>query len=52
MNLEREWDAVLLVLLDEELDPIEIYEADRATVTEALQRPGSKARNERGQLSV
>jgi hypothetical protein len=52
INLEREWDAVLLVLLDEELNAIEIYEAGRASLTEALQRPGSKARNERGQLSV
>jgi hypothetical protein len=52
INLEREWDAVLLILLDEKFDPTAIYEADRPTVTDALQRPGSKARNERGQLSV
>jgi hypothetical protein len=52
INLEREWDAVLLVLLDEELNAIAIYEADRAPLTEALRRPGSRARNERGQLSV
>ncbi len=52
INLEREWDAVLLVLLDEEFNAIEIYEAGRAPLTEALQRPGSKVRNERGQLSV
>jgi hypothetical protein len=41
-----------VVLLDEEFNAIEIHEADRDAVTEALQRPGSKARNERGQLGV
>lgn len=35
-----------------EFNAIEIYEAGRAPLTEALQRSGSKARNERGQLSV
>lgn len=52
INLEREWDAVLLVLLNEKFDPTAIYEAGRATLTAAIQRPGSKARNERGQLNV
>lgn len=52
INLKRDWDAVLLVLLDEDFEPTAIYEADRPALTDALQRPGSKARNERGQLSV
>lgn len=52
INLKRKWDAVLLVLLDEKFNPTAIYEASRAALTDALQRPGSKARNERGQLSV
>jgi hypothetical protein len=52
INLEREWDAVILVLLDEEFNATKIYEASRDALAEALQRPGSKARNERGQLSV
>lgn len=52
IKLKYEWDAVLLVLLDKDLDPISIYEADRITVTEALERPGSKARNERGAMAV
>ena len=30
----------------------EIHEAGREALTEALQRPGSKARNVRGQLAV
>ena len=31
----KEWDSVLLVLLDEDLEPMEIYEAQRAEVVEA-----------------
>ena len=52
INLEGAWEAVLLVLLDEEFNATEIYEADREAIVEALQRPGSKARNEGGQLGV
>jgi uncharacterized protein DUF6998 len=52
IGLEKEWDAVLLVLLDEHFEATEIWEADRAEVTEALSAPGSRARNERGQLGV
>jgi hypothetical protein len=48
----KEWDAVLLVLLDENLDTTAIYEADRAPVIEALAATGSRARNERGALGV
>jgi hypothetical protein len=52
IDLKGAWEAVLLVLLDEEFNAIEIHEAGREALTEALQRPGSKARNERGQLGV
>jgi hypothetical protein len=52
IDVNKEWDAVLLVLLDQDYEPIEIYEADRASVSEALISPGSRARNERGQLGI
>jgi len=52
IQLEREWDAVLLVLLDPDLEPTAIYEARRPEIKEALTKPGSKARNVRGALSV
>jgi uncharacterized protein DUF6998 len=52
IDLEKPWDVVLLVLLDERYEPKQIYEADRPAITAALTAPGSKARNERGQLSV
>jgi hypothetical protein len=41
-----------LVIVDERFDAVEIYEAQRKKVLEALAAPGSKARNERGSLSV
>ena len=52
IKLDKEWDIIVLVLLDENLEPTEIYEADRISVTNALSAPGSKARNERGALGV
>ncbi len=52
IDLKKDWDGVLLVLLDNDLEPTAIYEARRAEISEALTRPGSKARNERGALSV
>jgi hypothetical protein len=41
-----------MVLLDERFDATEMYEAERPAVLAALVSPGSKARNERGQLGV
>ena len=52
IRLNKKWDAVLMVLLDQNFEAIEIYEAERPAVTAALTAPGSKARNERGALSV
>jgi hypothetical protein len=49
---DKEWDAVLMVLLDSTFSATEIWEADRAVVLAALAAPGSKARNERGALGV
>ena len=52
IKIDKEWDAVLLVLLDEKFDATEMYEAERAAVISALTAPGSKARNERGSLGI
>jgi len=52
IDTKKEWDAVLMVLLDENLEAFEIYEADRENVLAALAAPGSRARNERGALAV
>jgi hypothetical protein len=52
INVRKAWDAVLLVLLDGDFEAREIYEAKRSAILKALSVPGSKARNERGQLGV
>jgi hypothetical protein len=50
IRFDHEWDAVLMVLLDNEFDALEIWEAQRPDVMAALTAPGSRARNERGRL--
>lgn len=52
IDISKEFDAVLLVLLDADFEAAAIYEAARADVLSALAVPGSKSRNERGALSV
>jgi hypothetical protein len=52
INREKEWDGVLLVLLDGDFEPTEIYEADRLPIIAVLEGPGSKARTERGAMAV
>ena len=52
IRLAHPWDTVMLVLLDEALEPISIYEAERPAIEAALLKPGSRARNERGSLAV
>lgn len=51
IKLEKPWDSVLLVILDEKFETIAIYEAERDVITRAIKRPGSKARK-RGALTV
>ena len=52
IRVDKEFDAVLMVLLDEHFDAAGIYEADRQAIIAALSAPGSRARNERGALAV
>ena len=52
IKLDHAWDTVILVLMDVNFEPIKIYEALRADIERELTKPGSKARNERGALSV
>jgi hypothetical protein len=52
IDVAKEFDSVLLVLLDENFNATEIYEAERSAVLAALATPGSKARNERGALPI
>jgi|SRR5665213_341153 len=52
IRIDKEWDAVLMVLLDQNFDAVAIYQAERAAVEVALRAPGSIARNERGAMAV
>jgi len=50
--LDHKWDVVVFVMMDEMFKPQYMYEADRRTIRRALKKPGSRARNERGALSI
>lgn len=52
IDIDKEFDAVLMVLLDENFEATAIYEAERKAVIEAIREPGSKSRNERWALGV
>jgi hypothetical protein len=52
IDLKKDWDSVMLVLLDEGYQPQSIHEAPRPAIEQALTKPGSVARNKRGQLGV
>ncbi|MCB0622342.1 MAG: hypothetical protein KDC43_00100 [Saprospiraceae bacterium] len=52
IRLDHEWDVVLLVVMDELFELRWIFEAERPAIEVALKAPGSKARNERGALSL
>jgi hypothetical protein len=46
---DQDWDSVVLVLLDAEMEASELYEADRGAITAALQ---DSSRSRRGAMSV
>lgn len=51
LKLDKEWDAVALVLMDEEFECVDIYLARRAAILAALEEDHSKRRN-RGAMSI
>lgn len=51
LKVDKDWDAVVLVLMDEEFNPFEMYLANREAVLAALEEDNSKRRN-RGAMSV
>lgn len=52
IKIDKDWDSVILVLLDSDFEPTHIFEAKRDIICKVLTEPGSKARNERGSLSI
>jgi hypothetical protein len=51
INVNHEWDVLMLVLLNERFETVEIHEIPREPVATEIKRPGSNARA-RGQLPV
>ncbi len=51
LKLNQEWDAVVLVLMDENYEPYEIYRARRDALSEYLDK-ASSSRAKRGAMSV
>ena len=44
LKLEQDWDSILLVLMDENYETREIYEAERQDILDALDDQGASAR--------
>ena len=51
LKLNQEWDAVVLVIMDENYEPSEIYRAHRETLADYLDQ-ASASRAKRGAMSV
>ncbi len=51
IKIDQDWDSVVLVLMDEEYEPFEIYEVDRDDLLEYADK-SSSSRAKRGVLSV
>ena len=52
IKLDHKWDTIMLILMNRDFEPFSIYEAKRSIIKRELIKPGSKARNERGALSI
>lgn len=52
LKVEQDWDSVLLVLMDENYETFEIYEAERETIEDAIHDAANSSRKKRGAMSV
>ena len=52
IKVELDWDSIVLVLLNEQYEPIELYEAEREAIMENLPEQEEGKRNKRGAMSV
>ncbi|MES9838994.1 MAG: hypothetical protein ABW134_00445 [Candidatus Thiodiazotropha endolucinida] len=51
LKLDKDWDSVVLVLMDEDYEPYEIFEAERDDIIEYVSKSSSN-RAKRGAMSV
>lgn len=52
IRTDQPWDRLLLVLMDDEMEPFEIYEATREAVLAAFEASSGTKRGKRGPMSV
>ena len=52
LHIDRDWDELMLVLMDEHYEPTEIYTADREVIMDALTQTRDSKRGRRGAISV
>ena len=52
IKTDQDWDKILLVLMDEEFETTEIYEASRDDILGDLDEAGASNRSKRGAMSV
>lgn len=52
LKIEQDWDSIMLVLMDENLEAFEIYEAMREDIMQAVADSNVSNRNKRGAMSV
>ncbi len=52
LKLEKEWDSVVLVIMDENYQAMEIYEAERDDILDSMDDAARSNRKKRGAMSV
>lgn len=52
LKLEQQWDSVVLVIMDENYEPYEIYQAEREDILDVMGEAGKSTRKKRGAMTV
>lgn len=52
LKLDQEWDSIVLVIMNEEYEPVEIFECARKVIEDALDESKSTKRSKRGAMSL
>ncbi|MDH5228707.1 MAG: hypothetical protein OEZ58_14685 [Gammaproteobacteria bacterium] len=52
MKTDQDWDSLVLVIMNAEYEPVEIYEADREIVENAIDEQKNSNRKKRGAMSL
>ncbi len=52
LKLDKDWDSVVLVIMDEDYEAVEIFEASREEVEDAMNESASSSRKKRGAMTV